>query len=110
MRVAVFIVTALIQAAAAAAIFFMLIIGLNGFSEDDAKPSLIFFIALSAACALGLSGAGAFAAKRLAEKKSFGGVAASAIATFLFSSLGVVVLVGGFFVALAIASVMHDWK
>jgi hypothetical protein len=110
MRIIVFIITALVQAAVAVVIFFMLILGLNGFSEQDATPSLIFFIALSVACALGLGGAGAFAAKRIAEKKSLGVVAASAISVFCFSFLGVLILVGGFFAALILASVMHDWK
>ena len=110
MRVVVFIITALVQAAVAVVIFFMLLLGLNGFSERDATPSLVFFIALSVVCALGLGGAGAYAAKRIAEKKSLGGVAASAISVICFSVLGAVILVGGFFVALVIATVMHEWK
>ena len=110
MRVIVFVIIALVQLAAAVVIFFMLLLGLNGFSERDATPSLIFFIALSVACALGLGGAGAFAAKRIAEKKSLGGLAASAISVIGFSALGVMILVGGFFAALVIATIMHDWK
>ena len=110
MRIIVFIITALIQAAVAVVIFFMLLLGLNGFSERDATPSLIFFIALSVACALGLGGAAAYTAKRIAEKKSLGGVAASAIAVLCFSALGGVILVGGFFGALVIATIMHEWK
>ena len=110
MRIIVFVITALVQLAVAVVIFFMLLLGLNGFSEQDATPSLIFFIALSVACALGLGGAGAFAAKRIAAKKSLGVAAASAISVFGFSVLGAVILVGGFFAALFIATVMHDWK
>lgn len=110
MRIIVFIITALIQAAVAVLIFFMLLLGLNGFSEQDAKPSLIFFIGLSVLSPLLLSGLGAYAAKRIAEKKSMGGVAASAIAVACFSVLGVMILAGGFFVALIIASAMHDMK
>jgi hypothetical protein len=110
MRIIVFIITALIQAAAAVLIFFMLLLGLNGFSERDAKPSLIFFIALGVLSPLVLSGLSAYAAKRIAEKKSLGGVAASALSVLGFSALGVAVLVGGFFAALVIASIMHDSK
>ena len=110
MRIIVFIITALVQLAVAVVIFFMLLLGLNGFSERDATPSLIFFIGLSVLCALGLGGAGAFMARRLVEKKSLGGVGASAIAVGTFSVLGVLILIGGFFVALVIASIMHDMK
>ena len=110
MRIIVFIITALVQAAAAVAIFFMLVLGLNGFSESDATPSLVFFIALGVLSPLTLSGLGAYAAQRIAEKKSMGGVAASALAVISFSALGVVILVGGFFAALVIATVMHEWK
>ena len=110
MKIIVFILTALIQAAAAVVIFFMLVLGLNGFSEGDATPSLAFFIGLGVLSPLTLSGLGAYAAKRIAEKKSMGAGAASAIAVVSFSVLGVVILVGGFFVALVIATIMHEWK
>lgn len=110
MSIIVFILIALAQLAVAVVIFFMLILGLNGFSEKDATPSLIMFIALSVACALGLGVAGAFTAKRIAAKKSLGGVAASAISVVGFSALGALILVGGFFAALVLASIMHDWK
>jgi hypothetical protein len=47
MKVIVFILTTAIQLLAAALAFFMLLIGLNGFSEKDATPSLIMFIVLA---------------------------------------------------------------
>jgi hypothetical protein len=53
---------------------------------------------------------GAFAAGRFVAKKALGGVAASAVSVIVFSVIGVLVLIGGFFAALVIASIMHDMK
>jgi hypothetical protein len=109
-KIIVFILTALIQLAVAVVCFFMLLLGLNGFSEQQATPSLIFFIALSFVSAVGLGGVSAFVAKTLVEKKSLGRVAASAIAVVGFSILGAVVLFVGFIAAVLLASLMHEWR
>jgi hypothetical protein len=107
MRIVVFVVNAVIQLAAAAAGFLLLLLGLNGFGERQANPSLLFYIVLSVGSAVGLGGASAFASKWLAGKKSLGGLGASAIAVVVFAVLGVLILVVGFFVALFIAEAMR---
>ncbi|HEV7889411.1 MAG TPA: hypothetical protein VGP08_02170 [Pyrinomonadaceae bacterium] len=107
MRIIVFVLNAVIQLAAAAVGFLLLLLGLNGFSERQSNPSLLFYILLSVRRAVGLGVASAFASKWLAQKKSMGGLGASAIAVPVFAAVGVLILVVGFFVALFIASAMR---
>ncbi|MCA1625778.1 MAG: hypothetical protein LC768_14180 [Acidobacteria bacterium] len=110
MKIIIFIITALIQLAAATFGFFALILGLNGFNEEDATPSIYFFIALSMISALGLGATSAFTAKRIAEKKSLGKFGASAISVVSFAVIGGIILMVGWFAALFLAVIMHEWK
>ena len=110
MRIIVFVLNAVIQLAAAAVGFLLLLLGLNGFGERQANPSLLFYILLSAGSAAGLGVASAFASKWLAQKKSLGALGASAIAVPVFALAGVLILVVGFFVALLIASAMRGMR
>lgn len=110
MRIVVFIMNAVIQLAAAAAGFLFLLLGMNGYSEDQATPGLVFYIVLSVGSALGLGGASAFWAKRLVTKKSFSGFGASAIAIISFAILGGFILAGGFLGAFVLAEVVRGMK
>jgi hypothetical protein len=110
MRIVVFVINALVQLAAAAVGFLLLLLGLNGFGESQATPGLVFYIIVSAASALGLGVASAFTARRLAQKKSFGTLGASATAVIIFSVLGVLILVVGFFAAVIIASAVRGMR
>ena len=110
MRITVLIVTAVIQFFAAVFGFFILLLGLNGFSEDDATPSLIFYIALGFLSALGLGAASAYTAKRLVEKSSFGKISASLIAVIGYAVIGAVILIIGWFAALILAEIIRTWK
>lgn len=110
MRIIVFIITAVIQLAAAAFGFFVLLLGMNGYSEKQATPSLILYIALSVVSALGLGGASAFAAKRLVERKSFSSLWASATAILGSSIIGALILVVGFFAAIVLAEIIRGMK
>jgi hypothetical protein len=105
MRIIVFIITAGIQLAFAAAGLLMLLLVMNGYSESDATPGLIAYIALALISAVGLGGASVFLAKHLVEKRSFGGFAASAIAVVSFTFLGGVVVVASFFIAIILAEI-----
>jgi len=107
MRIIVFVLNVVIQLAAAAVGFFMLLLGLNGFSERQANPGLLFYILLSVGSAVGLGVASAFASKWLTQKKSMGALGASAIAVPVFSVVGVLILVAIFFVAVLIATAMR---
>ena len=110
MKIIVFIITTLIQLVAAAVCFFMLLLGLNGYNEKDATPSLVFYIALSLISALGLGAASAYIANRLVEKPSLGSFGASAIAVVIFAIIGLVVLFIGWIAALFLAEAIRAWK
>lgn len=110
MRIIVFILTALIQLAAGAAGFLLLLLGMNGYNERQAAPGLVLYVAVGLGSALGLGLASAFVARRLVERKSFGGLAASATAVLSFSVLGGVVLVAGFLGAIVLAEVMRGMR
>jgi len=107
MRVVVFVINALIQLAAAAVGLLMLLLGLNGFSERQATPGLLFYIVSSVVSAAGIGVASALTAQRLAQKSSFGNLGGSLTAVLIFSAVGVLVLAVGFFAAVIIASAMR---
>jgi hypothetical protein len=107
MRIIVFILTATIQLVAAVAGYFILLLSMNGYSGSDASPGLSLYIALSLGSALGLGLASAFVAKRLVERKGFGGLAASATAVIGFSLLGGLILIISFFAAIILAEVIR---
>jgi hypothetical protein len=107
MRITVFIITAVIQLAAAAAGSLLLLLGMNGYSERQATPGLILYAALGFGSALGLGLASSFWVKRLVERRSFGGVAASATAVLGFSVIGAVILIISFFAAIVLTEVMR---
>ncbi|HVF43674.1 MAG TPA: hypothetical protein VM936_11715 [Pyrinomonadaceae bacterium] len=110
MRIIVFVLNALIQLAAAAVGFFLLLLGLNGFSERQANPGLLFYIVLSVGSAAGLGVASALVSKWLVQKKSFGALGASAIAVPVFAVVGVLILLVGIFAAALIASAMRGGR
>ena len=107
MRIIVFIIVAAVQLAAAACVFVLLLLGLNGFSERDAKPGLLFYIVLALASSAGLGLAGAWFTKWLAARKGMGGFGAAAIAVVSSSTAGLVILGVGFIGAVIVASMMH---
>lgn len=110
MKIIVFIINALIQLGVAAVCFFMLIVGLNGYNEDDAIPSIYFFIALGVISALALGAASVFATQRLAQKPSLGKFGASTISVISFAIIGVVILVVGWFAALFLAEAVRTYN
>lgn len=107
MKIIVFILNASIQLAVVAFGFFMLIIGLNGFSEREATPGLVFYIILSIASVLGIGAASAFGAHRLAAKSSLGKFAAGAIAVPVFAIIGFVILIIALFAAIFMVSALR---
>lgn len=109
MKIIVFILTAVIQLAIGAIAFFMLLVGLNGFSEEDATPSLIMYIVLTLASAVGFGFASVYAAKRLSQT-SLGAFGAAAIAVVGCAIVGAVILIVGWFVAIFLAEIVRQWK
>jgi predicted transporter len=106
MKIIVFILNALIQLAVAAFGLFMLLVGLNGFSERQATPGLLFYMILSALSAFLVGAASAFAARWLTAKFSLGKFAAAAIAVPLFAVTGAVILVIALFAAVFLAQAL----
>ena len=107
MQILVLIFTVVFQLTAAAIGFFLLLVGLNGYSERQATPSLILYVILSLISAFALGAASPFAAKRLAKRTSLGSFGSSAIVIVAFSIIGVIVLFVGFFASFALAEVLR---
>lgn len=110
MRITVFTLTLVIQLAATAAGFVFLLLGMNGYSERDATPGIILYIALGVVSTLGLGLGSAFVARRLVERKSFGRLAAAATSVFGFFVLGGLILVFSFIAAIVFAEVMRGMR
>jgi hypothetical protein len=110
MRIIIFIITAAIQLACAAAGLLFLLLAMNGYSERQATPSLIFYIAVGLGSATGLGVASGFMAKRLVERRSMSGLAAAAIAVVGVSIIGVLILIAASVAAVLLAEVMRGMK
>ena len=110
MRIIVFLIAAIAQIVAAVFGFFILLLGLNGFSEREATPSLIFYIVLSLATIVGDGVIAVVLGKKLANRTKFGVGGASVVATMSVAILGVVILIAGLFVAFVLANVVHGMK
>ena len=107
MGILVLILTVVFQLTAAAIGLFLLLVGLNGYSERQATPGLILYIVLSLTSAFALGAASPFAAKRLAKRTSLGSFGSSAIVVVAFSIIGLIVLFVGFFASFALAEVLR---
>jgi hypothetical protein len=107
MAILALILIVVFQLAAAAIGFFVLLVGLNGYSERQATPGLILYIALSLTSSFALGAGSPFAAKRLARSKSLGRFGASAIVVVVFCIIGVAILFAGFVASLALAEVLR---
>jgi hypothetical protein len=107
MRVAVFLIVAVVLLGTGALGLFVLLLGLNGYSEAQATPGLIAYIVLGLVTVPGLGAAGAIFARVLVEKKGFGKVGAAAGAITCMAILGVVVLATGVIVAFVLAEVLR---
>jgi len=110
MKIIVFIVIASIQLAAAAVGLFLLLLGMNGYSERQATPGLILYIVLNLAAALGLGVAGVFMVKRLVTRRSLGGLPASAVTIIGSSVVGIILLIVSLFAAIALAEVLRGMR
>lgn len=106
MKIVFYILTAIIQLVVAVSGFLILLLGLNGFSERDATPSLILYLVVSVVTVLGDGAVGLLIGNWLVRKKrlSAGGFFGNALAVVL----GVGILVVTVFVGFVLASVIHD--
>ena len=107
MKIVVFSISAFLQLVFAACGFFLLLLGLNGFSGKQAEPALFLYIVAALASAFGLGAASAFAAPKLAAKTSLGNFLAAAITVVCSAFIGGLVLMIGFFIAVLLADLLR---
>ena len=110
LRLIVFLLTAVTQTVVAVTCFFLLLVGLNGYSERHATTSLIFYIVFSFITIPGISFIAGLATKYFLDKKGMGKGIASLVGIITSSILGAVVVVGGMFVAFVIAEIQRGLR
>jgi hypothetical protein len=107
MNIASGIITFVLLAASAVGWFFFLLLALNGFSERDANPAMIFFVVWSLICAIVL-GAASFFLTRFLIGKSFNGILALVLSVVAAVGIGFVVDFGGLLASTVIASEVRN--
>jgi hypothetical protein len=110
MKMISFMLTVTLQLAAAVAGFLVLLLALNGFSESEATPSLIFYIVGGVLSAVALGFASSWIANRFVERKSFGKVGATALTVIVLAIIGWVVLMLVSIIAVALAGIVHGMR
>ena len=110
MRIVVFLISAVVQLVAAAVGLFVLLIALNGYSERQAMPSLIFYGIFCLLIVLVISAVGCLVAKSLLKRNWVGKVGASIVAIVSSSIVGVVLVGVAMFVAFALAETLRGMK
>ena len=110
MRMIVCIVSVVITLGAAVFGLFFLLLGLNGYSEKQATPSLAVYVVLSLVTVLGVGIGSPFATKRLAQRRSLGNFGASAIVVTGSSIIGVVLLIALLFTSFVLADILRGQK
>lgn len=86
-KIIAFIVTLILNIAIGAVVFFMMLMGMNGFSESDANYGLIAYIVLAVLVSLTMATLAAVSV-HLLVKRGLGAVAASLIAMAVFTIIG----------------------
>ena len=110
MKIGCYLITAIVQLVAAVSGFFILLLGLNGFSESEATPSLVVYIGVSALTVFGDGALGLFLAKVLTRKTRLGSNSASLITALIVIVFGVLVLIGTLFGGFILAGIVHDMR
>ena len=110
MRLTVFIITAAIQLLVAILGFFVLLLGLNGYSERDSTPSLALYLVFGVITVAGTGTAGAFVAKSLVRSNRLGKVASATSTIIGFSILGVVILFLALILAISLAEAIRKMR
>jgi len=105
-KIITFVLIAGINTAVAVLLFFFLLLGLNGFSERDAKWSIWLFLIGAALVTILAAVAGIFTTKFFSVKKGVNVIWAALISILIFSFLGAginfLITFVGFFLAEAV--------
>ena len=101
------IITFVLLVASAIGWFFFLMLALNGFSERDATPAMIFFAVWALLVAVVLAAAAFFLTKLLIAK-SFNAILAVILSVIVAIAVGFVADFGGLIVSTIIASEVRE--
>ena len=96
------VMTLLMNAVAGVVLFFMMMMGMNGFSESDANYGFAAYI-VAAVLVTATMAALAVLAVHLLQKRSVGGAVAAIASVLVFSLVGSVLKVGCLFIGLLVA-------
>lgn len=107
MKTAVFLFTATVNLGIGIILLFLLIIGLNGYSERQSTPGLILFIVWIFIFSFITAAFSFFTASFLNKKKSFSPFAAALISIIGFVLVGVVLDFIGIFAAIGLIEVLR---
>lgn len=107
MNIASGIITFVLLIASAVGWFFFLMLALNGFSERDATPAMIFFAVWCVFFAIALGAASFFLTKFLIGK-SFNAILSLILSVIAAVAIGFVVDFGGLIAGTIIASEVRD--
>jgi hypothetical protein len=107
MKIATFLIIALVNIGISFVSFFMLLLAMNGFHEDEATPGLLLFIVWGLLSAIIMGVLGILLVNYLAVKKSMNKIASAVLSMTIFIGVGGVSIVAGFFAAVFLASAMR---
>jgi hypothetical protein len=110
LRVTVFLVTAILDLAVAICGFFILLIGLNGFSERQATPTLIFYVIFCLTSLIILSYLGTLVAKAFVEKGWMNRVWAAVVSILSTSIVSGLLVIVAVFAGFALAEFLRTHR
>lgn len=88
-KIAVAVMTLLVNVSAGVVVFVMMLVGMNGFSESDANWGIGAYIVSAAAVTIAMV-AGALLAVRILDSRGWNLWGAATLGTLIFSALGAV--------------------
>ena len=107
MKAIPFLMTGLINLGVGVFFFLFLLLGMNGFSEKQATPGLIFFIVWVLLVSLIAAIASVVATNYFTAQKSMNFWLAAFLSTFIFVVVGAIASVVGWFASLFITSALR---
>jgi hypothetical protein len=107
MKAIPFLITGLINLGGGVFLVFFLLLGMNGFSEQQAQPGLIFFIVWVLLASLITAILSVVATNFFTARKSMNFWLAALLSAFIFVVAGMVLSVVGWFVSLFITTAMR---
>ncbi len=107
MKIAAFLITGLVNGTIGGVLFFFLLLGLNGFSEQQATPGLILYIAWVLIASIIMAILSLWLTNYLTTKKSVNNIVAGLISIGIFIVVGTVSTLAALFGSVLIVSVMR---